>query len=308
MSGNAVARSAQPTAPTFDRPDRKHAKFLEAFAGRLDKLTPDQQTSFLMALGEHIGVRAELGELIIYQGKPYVCIDGRIRQAHTTGLLTGIEKRPATSLERRDYDCPDDARLWVVKVYRRGSDRAFVGWGEAGGKNDRNPVSKEKPAQMAKKRALYDALRSAFPVGEDVTPMHRELIEDAEAQAAKHRIGNHAVVAAAYDEEIEEGIDDQADEVAIVEASTPGSGPITEEQTARLLDLISDVNVPERVRDKVEKGIEDGVSAKIAATWITSMEVHANPRAAAGGGDSADDLFGGAGSERKTVSAQSQGH
>jgi hypothetical protein len=88
----------------------------------------------------------------------------------------------------------------------------------------------------------------------------------------------------------------------------PQQEVVTEEQTARLLDLISDVNVPERVRDKVEKGIEDGVSAKIAATWITSMEVHANPRAAAGAGDSADDLFGGAGSERKPVSAQSQGH
>jgi hypothetical protein len=88
----------------------------------------------------------------------------------------------------------------------------------------------------------------------------------------------------------------------------PQQEMVTEEQTARLLDLVSDVNVPERVRDKVEKGIEDGVSAKIAATWITSMEVHANPRAAAGAGDSADDLFGGAGPERKPVSAQSQGH
>lgn len=91
-------------------------------------------------------------------------------------------------------------------------------------------------------------------------------------------------------------------------APKPQQEMASEEQTARLLDLISDVNVPERVRDRVEKGLEDGLTAKIAATWITAMEVHANPQAAAEAGDPVDDLFGGAGPAHKPVSAQSQGH
>ena len=122
-------------------------KFLEAFSGRLDRLSPQQQAQFLMALGQHIGVRAELGEVILYQGKPYVTIDGRSRQAHATGLLTGLTVRPATSMERRNYGAAEGVALWVAEAHRRGGTRPFQGWGEAGGPSDKNPISKDAPAK-----------------------------------------------------------------------------------------------------------------------------------------------------------------
>jgi hypothetical protein len=44
---------------------------------------------FLMAFGRKIGVRAELGEVMIYQGKPYITIAGRIRIAHAGVAVSG---------------------------------------------------------------------------------------------------------------------------------------------------------------------------------------------------------------------------
>lgn len=163
-------------------------RFVEAFQlGKLDKLSPAEQTMFLMAFGRKIGVRAELGELMIYQGKPYITIAGRIRIAHTGGLLAGIQPRPATALEYRSYGASNDEVLWVCDVYRHGSPHAFRGWGVANRVNDRNPVARQFPREMARKRAKYDALALAFPPDETLGPIHQRWIDEAEEIALAER-------------------------------------------------------------------------------------------------------------------------
>lgn len=223
-----VARREQPT--TIDIGSAKaSAKFLDAYNGKLERMNPEQQSMFLIALGQRLGVRAELGELILYQGKPYISIDGRIRLAHETGLLVGMETRPATQLERRNYGCEDGDALWVCNVYRRGAARAFVGWGHVSTK-DRNPVTKTHPREMAKKRAKYDALRTAFPPAENISMMHQQYIEEAE-QAIRdgQSLQNHAFQA------LSSGMDDAAEEVVQTEghevasdqgADTPPAGEL----------------------------------------------------------------------------------
>jgi hypothetical protein len=206
----SVARREQPT--TLDISSAKaSAKFLDAYNGRIERMTPDQQSVFLIALGQRLGVRAELGELILYQNKPYISIDGRIRLAHETGLLVGMETRPATLIERRNYGCEDGDALWVCSVYRRGAGRAFVGWGHVS-KGDRNPVAKSHPREMAKKRAKYDALRTAFPPAENISQMHQQYIEEAE-QAIRdgHSLSNQAFAA------LSSGMEDAAEEVTATE-------------------------------------------------------------------------------------------
>jgi hypothetical protein len=185
-------------------------KFLDAYNGRIAQMNAEQQAMFLMALGQVLGVKAELGEVILYQGKPYVTLDGRIRLAHATGLLVGLEPRPATRLERENYGCDEGDFLWVADCYRRGAGRSFKGWGHVG-KGDRNPVSKTHPREMAKKRARYDALRSAFPAAEQITPMHAQYIEEAEQEIRNGRIQNVATAA------LTSGMDDSAEEVDTVE-------------------------------------------------------------------------------------------
>jgi hypothetical protein len=288
----SVARQAQSTELAPETEKKRNARFLEAFSGRLDRLTPEQQTAFLMALGRHIGVRAELGELIMYQGKPYVTFDGRLRQAHNTGMFIGMTRRPATSRERQDYRCDENMHLWVSTVRRRGSMESFQGWGEANGPREKNPVAKERPAQMAKKRASYDAVRAAFPVDESISEMHQGYIEEAEELAMKQRAVT-PLVAAAYGDPApgnEDGDDpadasDNSDEVAVVERpewdavprpgepSTAGSRPITEAQTNRILDLADDPALA-GMRDKVLHNLRTkNLTEASAATWIASLEV-----------------------------------
>lgn len=228
-NGTSVTKREQAT--TLDISSAKASvKFLDAYNGRLEKMSPDQQSMFLIALGQRLGVRAELGELILYQGKPYISIDGRIRLAHETGLLVGMETRPATALECRNYGCEAGDVLWVCNVFRRGAGRAFTGWGHVSLK-DRNPVTKTHPREMAKKRAKYDALRSAFPPAEQISAMHERYIEEAEQQIRDGGTGNnhaYAALSGSIDDEAEEvvGTDGhtEAADSAIAQSSLPGLG------------------------------------------------------------------------------------
>jgi hypothetical protein len=209
-AGTQVAKREQPT--TMDLTSAKASvKFLDAYNGRLDKMSEEQKAMFLLALGQRLGVRAELGELILYQGKPYISIDGRIRLAHETGLLVGMETRPATALECRNYGCEPGDVLWVAQVFRRGAGRAFTGWGHVSQK-DRNPVTKTHPREMAKKRAKYDALRSAFPPAEHISNLHEKYIEEAEDSIRQGQAFQNQAFAA-----LSSGMDDTAEEVVQTE-------------------------------------------------------------------------------------------
>lgn len=172
-------------------------KFAALFSGdQLSKLPPEQLAVFLTTLGTHLGVRAELGEIMLYQGKPYITIDGRIRIAHRSGLLNGIDVGPASSMERTRYIVKDGEHLWKCLVFKKGALRSFVGWGHVR-LTDRNPVSKTHPQEMAKKRAKYDALRLAFPPNEELTPLHEQYIQEAEDESKRLGVSQ---IAGDYDE------------------------------------------------------------------------------------------------------------
>lgn len=109
-----------------------------------------------------------MGEISLYQGRPYVSIDGRYRKAQETGLLNGVDSRPATKEERQAQQIPDTDYLYRAEVHVKGADYPFVGWGRvfasemAGGKGFK-PVEKN-PQRMAEKRAEAQALRKAFHI------------------------------------------------------------------------------------------------------------------------------------------------
>lgn len=198
---------------------KAEARFVEAFSkGQLDKLRPEEQTMFLMAFGQKIGVRAELGDLMLYQGKPYITIQGRVRLAHQSGLLAGIQPRPATVLERRQYGASDDEVLWVCDVWRHGAPRAFRGWGVCNPTRDRNPVAKSFPREMAKKRAKYDALALAFPPDEAMGDLHSRYIAEAEEEV-KRSMATKPMATATYDE-AEDVPDALEGEAAVTDATT----------------------------------------------------------------------------------------
>lgn len=294
-TGTAVATATPaPKALDTSSPAVK-ARFMEAFgAGRLDKLDAKQQTAFLLALGDHIGLRAELGELMLYQGKPYVTLDGRMRLAHASGLLTGLETRPATQLERKNFHASEDEEVWVSDAYRRGAHRSFRGWGAAGGAADRNPVSKTHPRQMARKRSRYDAIRSAFPVLEEITQLHAGYIEEAERAAAEQRGRTQPLLQAAYGD-APNGDDPtdarEGDEIASVAGDAPDRlSPAQEAReigVARVLELLSAPHVSDANRERIEGILKTAPALKVLDGLVAALEAGLPKTSAAPNGGSA---------------------
>jgi hypothetical protein len=176
--------------------------FLEvASRSDLGNLSPDQQRGVLLAFGQHTGLRPELGEAMIYQGRLYVTMAGRVRNAHRLGLFEGIKAQPAHATDRRDAGYEEGDIVWMCDVWRRGSARAFRGWGKVtraeiegargGDKTKYTPVAKH-PVEMARKRAQYDALRMAFPLDEELSDVSVRMIEGAEDVAAAHEAESEA--------------------------------------------------------------------------------------------------------------------
>lgn len=149
------------------------AKQAAEFAGQLMKhaqaggpmfpkdLSPAQAT--LMArLSIAYGLDPIAGELTLYQGRPYVTIDGRVRVANAHYAFDGIECVPASDEERKSFRAADDEHLWVARVWRKDRQFPFVGYGRSAGRSDKNPVSQTYAQEMAQKRAKHRALRDAF--------------------------------------------------------------------------------------------------------------------------------------------------
>ena len=115
-----------------------------------------------------------MGEVTIYQGRPWVSIDGRYRKAQETGDLDGVETRPANKQEREDWGIPEGDYFFRAEVYRKGASHPFVGWGRVrgsetkpGSKNDPDSTFKpiqSNPQRMAEKRAEAMGLRKGFHI------------------------------------------------------------------------------------------------------------------------------------------------
>jgi hypothetical protein len=130
------------------------------------------------------GLDPVFGELMIYQGRPYVTIDARRRKAQETDLLDGIKSRPATKEERDAWGIPEGDFFFHCDVFKKECSQSFDGWGRVradetkpGSKNDPNAMYKpiqNDPMGMAEKRAEARALKRAFhiplPSAEDIMP------------------------------------------------------------------------------------------------------------------------------------------
>ena len=121
------------------------------------------------------GLDPLMKEVSIYQGNPFVSIDGRYRAAQETGELDGVESKPATAEERLDWNIPAGDFFFKAAVYKKECSRPFVGWGRVFEKETHGaeflPVVKN-PQRIAEKRAEAQALRKAFhiplPSAEDI--------------------------------------------------------------------------------------------------------------------------------------------
>uniref|UniRef100_A0A6H2A0A6 Uncharacterized protein n=1 Tax=viral metagenome TaxID=1070528 RepID=A0A6H2A0A6_9ZZZZ len=118
------------------------------------------------------------GHVCLMYGRPYITIDGYLYHAAQDGRPYSIESRPLAPDEFGTYQIEAGSHAWISTVRFAGAGNYVTGLGivtkeEMEAKSKRHPdqlaapVVAAHPWQMAQKRAEWQALRRAFPIGED---------------------------------------------------------------------------------------------------------------------------------------------
>ncbi|KKN15552.1 hypothetical protein LCGC14_0984970 [marine sediment metagenome] len=133
-----------------------------------------QEKAMLAEVAISYGLDPLMKEITIYQGQPFVSIDGRYRKAQESKQLGGVETRPANREEREAWEIPDGDYFMRAEVWRNDASRPFIGWGRVKPEETKPGSSKPgdttstfrpiqtNPQRMAEKRAEAQALRKAF--------------------------------------------------------------------------------------------------------------------------------------------------
>lgn len=144
------------------------------------KLLTQDQVHGLVAYAERYGLDAYRGHVVMYHGAPYIGLDGYLYKANCSGHPYQLLSRPLNRSEREDYQVADGSHAWLSTVVLNEGRSTFSGIGivtreEMTERSKNNPdhfaspVVARHPWQLAQKRSEWQALRRAFPIGEEVT-------------------------------------------------------------------------------------------------------------------------------------------
>ena len=120
------------------------------------------------------------GHVVLMYGKPYITIDGYLYHAARSGKPYSLISRPMTTEEEKQYKIGPTDHGWIAELSFTETGAKFIGTGivtyeEMTAKSPRDatrlrsPVVAAHPWQLAQKRAEWQALRRAFPIGETKT-------------------------------------------------------------------------------------------------------------------------------------------
>lgn len=121
----------------------------------------------------------ERGHIVLMYGKPYITIDGYLYHANKAGIKYSLISRPMSTEELQLYKIGATDHAWIARAEFTEEHAYFTGVGivtydEMSARSNRDntrlrsPVVAAHPWQLAQKRAEWQALRRAFPIGETV--------------------------------------------------------------------------------------------------------------------------------------------
>ena len=113
----------------------------------------------LVALSRHHGFSIALGDLSLLDGKWYATHAGLLRLAHRR-RCTGINVQQVGEFS----DPPSSKWVFKATVYKAGTRRGFVGYGDADPTNV-SPFVRGAEMRIAETRAVNRALRKAYGIG-----------------------------------------------------------------------------------------------------------------------------------------------
>jgi len=131
----------------------------------------------LISYAEKYGLDPYRSHVYIMYSKPYIGLDGYLYHANKEKIPYQMRSRPLNDDERKTYRIGEVDHAWTCEVVLPGTDQSFTGLGivtqdEITAKSKkvptqlRSPVVAAHPWQLAQKRAEWQALRRAFPIGE----------------------------------------------------------------------------------------------------------------------------------------------
>lgn len=116
------------------------------------------------------------GHVVVMYGEPYIGLDGYLYHANKTGIPYSLTGKPLSKEQREVFLVEAGAHAWLSTVERLDTKQTFIGLGivtmeemtEESKKKPgqlRSPVVAAHPWQLAQKRAEWQAMRRAFPIG-----------------------------------------------------------------------------------------------------------------------------------------------
>lgn len=137
------------------------------------------QIGALINYAHRYGLDPYRGHVMIMHGKPYVGLDGYLYHANRLKIPYNLRSRPLTPAEREAMQLGPKDQGWGCEITRLDSQEYRLGIGivtaeemtELSKKDPsklRSPVVAAHPWQLAQKRAEWQALRRAFPIGEEM--------------------------------------------------------------------------------------------------------------------------------------------
>jgi len=123
------------------------------------------------------GLDPRRGHVCLMYGKPYITIDGYLYHAKKSGQQFTLASSPLSEDARKQYQIKEGDYAWLATITLIPSGASMTGLGivtqeEMTAKSKKNPeqlaapVVARHPWQLAQKRAEWQALRRAFPIGE----------------------------------------------------------------------------------------------------------------------------------------------
>lgn len=135
----------------------------------------------LQQFAADIGLKFHLGHVCLYQGHPYITIDGYYYLKNQRGYAFAVHTAPMTDKQRTAYRVGEGDHAYIAEAITAGGDVLNRGIGivtaDEMNKPSKNnpdsfaaPVVHNKPQIMAEKRAEWQLLQKMVPLGVD-TPM-----------------------------------------------------------------------------------------------------------------------------------------
>jgi len=141
------------------------------------EVLPEEAIKALVQYAARYHLDPSRGHVVFMYRNPYITIDGYLYHARQQGRPYSLNARPMTTEEEKVYKIGVTDHGWLAEVIFTEDGSKFTGTGivtydemTARSSKDetklRSPVVAAHPWQLAQKRAEWQALRRAFPIGE----------------------------------------------------------------------------------------------------------------------------------------------